>query len=98
MNQITEVEEIKSWLNKYRKNKLVLQAESELLDDHIKMYQENQDIVNAIHRVEDPLYMALLVRRFVNGEKIEDIAEAMHYDERQIRRLMNKALLSVSVN
>ena len=96
MNQTTDVEKIKDWLNKYLKNKLVLQAESELVDDYIAMFQENQNIVNAIHRVENPLYMALLVRRFVNGEKIEDIAEAMHYDERQIRRLMNKALLSVS--
>lgn len=49
-------------------------------------------VEQAIGEIADPVFRELLTRRYLLSQKWEDIAEAMHYSDRHIRRLHIKAL------
>jgi DNA-directed RNA polymerase specialized sigma24 family protein len=93
-----DLEKKKAWLSRYRKNKLIIKSEQELIDEHIKMYQENQQIIKAINSVDNPLYKALLIRRYINGETNEEISKNMNYEERHVRRLLKKSIESINMS
>lgn len=55
------------------------------------------EICNAIRAVEDLDAQTILVRHYLAYEKIDLIAEKMHYDKRTIQRKHNQALEQVVI-
>jgi len=49
-------------------------------------------VSDVIDGVRDPMQRAILYRRYINGEKWEEIAVNMHYEYHQIVRIHGKAL------
>ena len=56
-----------------------------------------EEICNAIREVEDLDAQTILVRHYLAYEKIDLIAEKMHYDKRTIQRKHNQALEQVVI-
>lgn len=56
-----------------------------------------EEICNAIRAVEDLDAQTILVRHYLAYEKIDLIAEKMHYDKRTIQRKHNQALEQVVI-
>ena len=53
-------------------------------------------ITKEIGMIDDTRYVEILLRRYVSMEKLEDIAEAMHYSYDRVRHLHGMALLEFS--
>ena len=65
----------------------------EMLDRKIGLlYTAKSKILVAIERLENPLYRALLTERYINRKSIPQIAETMHYSERWVCKLIDRAL------
>ena len=51
---------------------------------------------NLIRQIQNPLFKEVLERRYMQQAEYKEIAQAMHYSERHIRRLHRAALEQVS--
>ena len=56
-----------------------------------------REIEDAIYTVDDPILQELLERRYIDGDKWEEIAVSMHYSWRNILRKHGKALSAVKI-
>lgn len=72
-----------------------LQAEiNREIDQLVDLRREIED---AIYTVDDPILQELLERRYIDGDKWEEIAVSMHYSWRNILRKHGKALSAVKI-
>ena len=63
------------------------------ISEQIKVYAELQaKISKEIDAIEDVRYRSLLIMRYVNGLKFEEISEKMHYGTRWVLALHREAL------
>lgn len=58
-----------------------------------KLADAKQIITDEIGRIEDTRYVEILLRRYVQMQKLEDIANEMHYSYDRVRHLHGFALL-----
>jgi DNA-directed RNA polymerase specialized sigma subunit len=66
---------------------------SEEIEGSVNLLRETQKRVNeAIQGVGDSLQRTVLYRRYINGEKFEEIAVNMNYSYKQVCRIHGKAL------
>ena len=56
------------------------------------------EIKTAIHQLEDPIAEAILIRKYLNMEQVQDIANHMHYSERTISYKLQEALQKFADN
>lgn len=75
-------------------NKLVTYADyCRDIDKHkTKLFRILKEITGVIMQVEDSTLRNLLICRYINFETWNNIAEILHYGERQLYRLRRKAL------
>ena len=62
-----------------------------------ELIRVKREIIEAISKVENGTYRAILYERYIRYKKWERIATEMNYDYRHICRLHGKALLEVKV-
>lgn len=75
-----------------------LAGTQERLQDALRALADvREEITEAIRRVEDLDAQTILVRHYLAYEKIDTIAEKMHYDKRTIQRKHNYALEQVVI-
>ncbi|MBQ2086151.1 MAG: hypothetical protein II464_07780 [Oscillospiraceae bacterium] len=56
-----------------------------------------EEVMDAIHKVDDPVLARLLYLRYIEGASWKDIAEDLHYDDAYVRsRLHSKALAQIA--
>lgn len=67
-------------------------TEHKLQDKLRSLVALRDEIADAITSIKDPELEAILIRRYLNYEPMEVIAERMHYDVRTIQRKHLKAL------
>lgn len=78
---------------------LRVMEQEERLDAEIdQLTAKRAEIEKTIAAVPDPVQREVLTRRYLLYQKWEDIAEAMNYSERHIRRLHGYALKNMSLN
>lgn len=73
----------------------IVDAESALNAQIDYLLTLKDEIESAIASVPDNRYRALLEMRYLAGKRWEDIAAAMHYDERWVRKMHGWALLAI---
>ena len=57
----------------------------------VKRYLDNCDqLERELNAIRNPAIRTAMIRRYVDGMKVEDIAEAMHYERSWVYRLLNK--------
>lgn len=56
------------------------------------------EIKTAIHKLGDPIAEAILIRKYLNMEQVQDIANHMHYSERTISYKLQEALQKFADN
>ena len=69
------------------------QKERKICREIDKLADAKQVITEEIGRIEDTRYVEILLRRYVQMQKLEDIANEMSYSYDRIRRLHGFALL-----
>lgn len=75
-----------------------LVAYENLIDQKVdELYAVKQEILIAIDGVRDDTLRALLLERYINGKKWEQIAVNLNYSWRQIIRLHGQALQEITV-
>lgn len=62
------------------------------------LFQIKQEIDQAIEKVENTTYRTLLIERYINFKKWEQIAVDMDYSFRQITRLHGEALKKIKMS
>lgn len=63
-----------------------------LIDQQISIKTE---IVNAIGKLEKPLYKKILLLKYIDGMTFPAIAEAVHISQRHVERLHGRALVEM---
>ena len=66
--------------------------ETRLSETVLKLYAEIEQAQQVISRVKEPLYKEVLERRYLQQAEFKEIAQAMHYSERHIRRMHRAAI------
>ena len=67
-----------------------------LIEEKIQaLVRIRMEIIRAVGQVREPLLRTLLIARYVNFKKWEQIALELHYCEKQIGRLHRKALAAL---
>ena len=56
------------------------------------------EIKTAIHQLRDPVAEAILIRKYLNMEQVQDIANHMHYSERTFSYKLQEALQKFADN
>ena len=56
-----------------------------------------QEVMEAIDTVENSLHHAILIRHYISGDSLEDIAEALTYEYSWLTRLHKKAIDGVKI-
>lgn len=75
-----------------------LVAYENLIDAKVdELYAVKQEILIAIDRVQNDTLKALLLERYINGKKWEQIAIDLNYSWRQIIRLHGQALQEITI-
>lgn len=59
------------------------------------LHKIEDEVMQTIRKVENPVYRELLIRKYILGKTLEEIAVAMHYSYRQTCRLHGMALICV---
>lgn len=63
-----------------------------LIDQQISIKTE---IVNAIGKLEKPLYQKIMLLKYIDGMTFPAIAEAVHISQRHVERLHGRALIEM---
>ena len=89
-----ENEKVKSSKENVTEDRYIKYAEYEKeIDERIdKLYKAKRQILRAIYCVRDCTYRTLLIKRYINFDAWEKIAEDMSYSTAQIYRLHGYAL------
>lgn len=69
---------------------------AEIEQNIISLRDTQNRVSKAIEEIKDPMQRAVLYRRYINGEKFEEIAVHMNYCYMQICRIHGKALDAVN--
>lgn len=75
----------------------ILEAKSDLenqIDSCIKIQKE---VVDAIQQVKTSYAYEILWRRYILGQRMDRIAEEMHYSDRQVRRIHGNTVNSMEI-
>lgn len=70
----------------------IVDLEKEIDAEIDRLIRLRERITKEIDNMPSNTYSALLSSRYLESKTWEEIAEALHYDERQIRRLHGRAL------
>lgn len=70
----------------------IVDMESEIDQDIDVLIDAKRQVESAIAALPDPRLRSVLARRYLNGEKWEQIAASLNFDCRWVTRLHNKAL------
>ena len=68
------------------------EAERELAESVRGWMRARRAVEEAVGEVEDPKLREVLERRYLQGESLRCVAEAMHYSERHVARMHRRAL------
>lgn len=70
---------------------------SELIDNRIaELMEYREKMLNAINKVESPIYRTLLIERYINCKSWEETAEIIGYSREHLcRELIDKALSKI---
>ena len=69
----------------------------ELKKERLKAVDEYNEIYKTISRLENENEKEVLVRRYINGDKWEEIAVKMNYGYRHIHKIHGSALINIKV-
>ena len=69
----------------------------ELKKERLQAVDEYNEIYKTISRLENENEKEVLVRRYINGDKWEEIAVKMNYGYRHIHKIHGSALISIKV-
>lgn len=72
--------------------KKVVMLECIINADIDRLLETKHEIINAIKGVSNPFYQAVLLKKYISGETLDQIAEATHYSTKQISRMHKSAL------
>ena len=75
----------------------IADLQSEIDQEIDRLVDLRQKIEDVIYTVDDPILQELLERRYIDGDKWEEIAVHMHYSWRNILRKHGKALSAVKI-
>lgn len=78
-------------LKKDKVNKLVAEIETDIL----KLCDTETEIRKKIEAIDNSYYRTILTEVYINGRKLEEVAELINYGYRQTCRLHGKALLAM---
>ena len=70
----------------------VIDLESEINADFVRLIELKKEIQDAINRMEDINYQLLLEMRYLNGKNWEEIAQELKYNNRTVFKVHGKAL------
>lgn len=59
------------------------------------LHKIEDEVMQTIGKVENPVYRELLIRKYIAGKTLEEIAVKMHYSYRQTCRIHGMALICV---
>lgn len=59
------------------------------------LHKIEDEVMQTIRKVENPVYRELLIRKYILGKTLEEIAVKMHYSYRQTCRIHGMALICV---
>lgn len=96
-----EKEKIKlAALEDYKQKHAAEDPESEQMCENQRKVVElcRSEIKAAILQLEDPITEAILIRKYLNMEQVQDIANHMHYSERAINYKLQEALRKFADN
>ena len=65
--------------------------------ERAEYFEKKQEIVNRIYLLEDSRYIDILVKRYVEFKRWEDIADEMHYSMDRVFQLHREALQLITV-
>ena len=65
--------------------------------ERAEYFEKKQEIVNQIYLLEDSRYIDILVKRYVEFKRWEDIADEMHYSMDRVFQLHREALQLITV-
>lgn len=72
---------------------VVLLDNTKQVEELLKLlWIELEDIENSIFKLQDPNYQCILYKKYIRNEKLEEIAEELHYDYKYLCRLHGYAL------
>lgn len=97
------VSEMKTYLGSYRRlvgraNRLSQDISSFPGDSSFltpllnQVTKKSEDIANKVMRVENFDKREILIRKYINGETLEEIGTSMGYSPRHVQRLINNAV------
>lgn len=72
---------------------VVLLDNTKQVEELLKLlWIELEDIENSIFKIQDPNYQCILYKKYILNEKLEEIADELHYDYKYLCRLHGYAL------
>lgn len=75
----------------------ILEAQHELQAQIEQCNTIRREVVDAIEQITNPRDKQILRRRYLLGERFENISVALHYEYRWIRRLHKKAISELEI-
>ena len=94
-----DVESTKKWLKSvFNINKEIDFEIENIKTSQKRLYslqQRRKEIFEIINQVKQPEYKQILHKRYIQGEKWEDISEELAYELQHIHRLHKKAIYAV---
>lgn len=69
-----------------------LDLEKEIILDMEHREEVRKEVINAIHRLQDMRYVHMLHEKWVNGRRVEDIAQDFPYTTKYALKLYNRAM------
>lgn len=73
----------------------IVDLKMEIDQEVLKLLEKRNEIIELIHRLNNPLFIDVLYKRYVQYKTFEDIAEETKYSVRQIHRIHGYALSSI---
>lgn len=70
-----------------------LEAQEErYLTEYSALLDKRREAIRLISLEKDPVCQTILQRRYIVGERLEEVAAVMHYSEQHIRRLSERSI------
>lgn len=70
----------------------LLYMEAEIEEEIRRLVELKNKIINEIHMLENPLFIEILYKRYIECKTLWDISEEINYDYRYVKRLHGWAL------
>ncbi len=69
-----------------------IELENEINADIIRFIGLKNDITNAIYKLDNPVYISILFKKYVEGKDFEKIVEEVHYEPGYVYNMHGQAL------